>query len=297
MDGNAVVYGNIFSNGTIIGASNTKIYGDAISAGPNGKIKSIKVKVSEEGGSSAWAKTCESSQMDRELHYTSDIGCTAGSKHYHNPEDYVETEGMPITLEQIIEWKSEAASGGAIKGYTLGGNNKDSLGPIKVNGNMVLNSNAVLTVNGTIWVTGNLELNSNTAVQLAQGYGSLSGVIVVDGKITVKSNVTLCGSEGFKGSRKCNPSIGSYLMLLSTKSSSDPNNPAILATSNTKTAILYAANGFIRLGSNAKLREATGYGIYMDSNAEVTYETGLVNPLFSSGPGGSWQVESWTEIE
>jgi Tfp pilus assembly protein PilX len=296
MNGNAEVHGNIFSNGTINGDSNTKIYGDTISAGPNGKIKNVHVK-SSEGGGNAWAEYCENSTIDESLNYTIDVNCTAKAKYYHAPTDYVETEDMSITQGQISEWQKDAADGGAISGYSLGGNNKASLGPIKVNGNMTIDSNAILTVTGTIWVTGNLALNSNVAVQLASGYGSLSGVIVVDGKITIDSNVTLCGSEGYKGGQKCNLSIGSYLLLLSTKSSSDPNNPAILATSNTKTAILYSSAGFIRLSSNAALKEATGYGIYMDSNAKVTYEVGLVNPLFSSGPGGSWEVTSWKEIE
>ena len=296
MDGNARVYGNIFSNGPITGASNTKIYGDAISAGDTGTIESMEVS-SSEGGGNVWAKNCEDSEIDGELHYTSKINCTAGSEYYHGPGDYVESQDMPITAEQINEWQNEAAAGGTISGYSLGGNDEDSLGPIKVDGDMNISSNATLTVTGTIWVTGNLSLNSNAVIQLGPGYGSFSGMIVVGGKITADSNVTLCGSEGYKGGRKCYSSVGSYLMLLSTNNSIDYNNPAIYATSNTKTAILYASDGLIRLSSNAKLRETTGYGIYMDSNAEVTYEVGLANSLFSAGPGGGWEVTSWQEIE
>jgi len=43
MDGNAMIHGNIFSNGLISGASNTRIHGDAISAGPTGMISSMKI--------------------------------------------------------------------------------------------------------------------------------------------------------------------------------------------------------------------------------------------------------------
>jgi hypothetical protein len=296
MTGNAVVYGNIFSNGTITGASNTKIYGDAISAGTNGMISTIKIKSFEGKGGSAWATNLENCTIDRDAHYTNISGCSVGGSPY-TPEEGPAPQVMPITQDKITTWKNKAASGGTIAGYSLGGNNKGSLGPIKVDGNMTLDSNAQLTITGIIWVTGNLSLNSNVIIQLSSGYGSFSGVIVVDGQISIDSNVVFCGSEGYKSGGKCNPSVGSYIMLISTNNSADPDNPAIYATSNTKTAILYASDGIIKLGSNAKLREATGYGIYMSSNAEVTYETGLADIHFSSGPGGTWEVASWKEIE
>lgn len=296
MDGNAVVHGNVFSNGHISGASNTKIYGNAISAKDGGLIKSMKI-LSSEGGGSAWANRLEDCTIDNDAFYNEISSCSVGGTHYM-PIEVPEPQDMPITNENIQAWKSEAAAGGTIFGYSLGGNNTDSLGPIKVEGDMTLDSNAELTITGTIWVTGNLSLNSNVKLQLDPGYGNFSGVIVVDGRIFVDSNVVLCGSEGFKEAEKeCYPSIGSYLMLLSINNSIDPNNPAIYATSNTETAILYTSAGFIRLSSNAKLREATGYGIYMDSNAEVTYEIGLADARFSSGPGGTKKVKSWREIE
>lgn len=298
MASNAVVNGNIFSNGPIIGASNVRIYGDVISAGPDGSIQDVAVKEVEEAGGNAWAVNCEDSQMDQYLYYTVEkgSGCTAGDEKNYT-EEYVEKEDLPIDLEQILSWKNQALAGGTpLEGYTLDGS--DVLGPVKVQGDMVLVSNSILTIEGTIWVTGDLILDSNTVLQLSSGYSTFSGVIVVDGQINLAAGTTICGAEGYKGSSECNNSIGSYLLLLSTKSSSDFNDPpAILATSNTSTAILYTTNGFIRLSANSDIKEATGYGIYMDSNADVTYETGLANALFSSGPGGGWQVESWEEIE
>ncbi|OGZ33994.1 MAG: hypothetical protein A2Y98_00830 [Candidatus Portnoybacteria bacterium RBG_19FT_COMBO_36_7] len=294
MDGNAVVHGNIFSNGPITGASNTKIYGDAISAGDSGSIGSMKIK-DDEGGGNAWAKNLEDCTIDGDAHYSTIAGCSVGGSIY-TPEDPVSPEDMPIKDETINDWKNDAAAGGTIPGYFLGGNSQDSLGPIKVDGDMILDSNAILTITGTIWVIGNLSLNSNVIVQLDSNYGPDSGVIIVDGEIIVDSNITLCGSGGYKKVGECNPSVGSYLMLLSTKNAPDPNSPAIAASSNTETAILYANAGFIKLTSNANLKEATGYGIYMDSNAEVNYEIGLANASFSSGPGASWVVNSWQEV-
>jgi hypothetical protein len=46
-----------------------------------------------------------------------------------------------------------------------------------------------------------------------------------------------------------------------------------------------------------KIREATGYKLYLDNNAEIEYEVGLEDTTFSSGPSGGWDVVSWEEIE
>ena len=163
---------------------------------------------------------------------------------------------------------------------------------------MTLDGNSILTLTGTVWVTGNLFLKSNTAIQLDPSYNPYSGIIVVDGQVSLDSNVTFCGSEGYKSAGKCNlPAAGNYLMILSVKNSTGQEDPAIISTSNTKTAVLYASNGFITLNSQSNLKEATGVGIKMNSNANVSYETGLANAKFSSGPGGGWILKSWEEIE
>lgn len=296
MDSNSNIHGNVFSNGPITGTVNNKIHGDVVSAGASGRIEAINI-VSDEGGGSAWARDLEDCNIAEDAHYTNMINCTVGGSHY-TPEDGGDLREMPLTDAQITDWTEDAKDGGTYPGgdYTLAGG-EDTLGPIKVDGNMTLNSNSILTVAGTIWVTGDLELNSNAILKLDPSFGSFSGVIVVDGHIFLDSNILICGSEGEGIGLQCNPSVGSYLMLLSTNSSVDPLDPAIEAKSNTQTGILYAANGIIKLTSNAWLREATGYGIYMDSNAELIYEIGLADAKFTSGPGGSWEVFSWKEVE
>ena len=87
-------------------------------------------------------------------------------------------------------------------------------------------------------------------------------------------------------------------MLLSTDDSkNDPDNPAIDVANNAEGAILYAANGMLRLHSNVKIREGTAYQIYLDNEAIIKYESGLKDTFFSSGPGGSWEILEWKEVE
>ncbi|MFZ5559201.1 MAG: hypothetical protein ACOZAL_00145 [Patescibacteria group bacterium] len=296
MESNSRVNGNIYSNGPITGSPNAVVRGDAYSTSSSGKIDGLKVlKYSPSSNDgNAHANTILNSNIENGAYYQTINNTTAGSYFPGSPDP--EIGQMPISEQKIIDWKNSAAAGGTMSDYTLGGNSKDSLGPIKIEGNLIITNNAILTVTGTIWVTGNITLDSNAKIKLDSSYGSLSDAMVANGQISISSNVIICGSEGFVGGG-CGSSVGSYLMMLSTNSSVDPASPAIYATSNTKTAILYASQGSIVLSSNADLKEATAYALRLSSNAEVTYETGLADVKFTSGPGASWQIIDWKEIE
>ncbi len=301
MEGNSKVRGNVYSSGPITGDSSSdddRVYGDVYSASSFGRIDELKVKKSSPGAEdgNAHANTISNSDIANGAYYQNISETTADSYYPGSPDPAVEE--MPISEEEITGWKNSAVSGGTIGSYFLGGNDEDTLGPKKIYGSLTVSSNAILTITGTIWVTGNIILDSNAVLQLDSGYGSLSDVIVADGKISIDSNVVLCGSEGRKPRKKrCNPSVGSYLMILSTDNSLDPNNPAISSSSNTESAILYASQGMIVCSSNAKLKEVTAYALHLDSNAEVTYEQGLANAQFTSGPGASYEVVEWEEIQ
>lgn len=301
MEGNSRVRGNVYSNGPIAGdlsSDDDRVYGDVYSASSSGRIDGLKVKKSSSGAEdgNAYANTISNSDIANGAYYQTIINTTAGSYFPDSPDPAIEE--MPISEEEITDWKNSAASGGTISTYFLGGNSEDMLGPKKVNGDFTIDSNAILTITGTIWVTGDVSLDSNAILQLDPSYGSLSDVIVVDGKVSLDSNVVICGSEGRKPKKKqCNPSVGSYLMILSTNTSLNPDSPAIFSKSNTATAILYANQGMIVCSSNAKLKEVTAYALHLDSNAEVEYEQGLASAKFTSGPGASYEVADWEEIE
>ncbi|OGY27876.1 MAG: hypothetical protein A2Z42_02225 [Candidatus Woykebacteria bacterium RBG_19FT_COMBO_43_10] len=85
-------------------------------------------------------------------------------------------------------------------------------------------------------------------------------------------------------------------MFLTTNPAASDAAPAMVADSNILTSILYASDGAIKLNSNVHVKEVTGYKLILESNATVTYETGLANVNFTSGPGGAFQINSWQEI-
>ncbi|MFH1611708.1 MAG: type II secretion system protein [bacterium] len=281
MGNNSQVQGNVFSNGNITGGG--EITGTAIIAFNGNEINGIEV------GGDAHTYNCTNSNINGTLNYV-----TGGTITNCTYSDLVELEeeitngDLPITDEQITNWENAAAGGGTITGdYAIAGGDSVSMGPIKITGDLTINNNATLNTTGTIYVEGNINTNNNATIKLDSGFGSDSGVILSDGKINIDNNVNLQGSG----------ITSSYLLLLSTNNSLDPMNPAIDVDNNAEGAVFYASNGIIRLRNNISAREATGYQIRLDNNAVITYETGLQDLRFPSGPGGSWSVANWQEVE
>lgn len=189
---------------------------------------------------------------------------------------------MPISEQNILDWKDAAVLGGTITGDKNVSSNT-TIGPKKITGNLTLSGNGTtLTMSGTIWVVGNLILGNNTIMKLGSGYGTSEGVIIVDGTITISNNAIFQKSDA-----------GGYMMALTTSSSSS----AINLANNSGSVALYAANGTIEVANNGTAISLTGYRIHLSNGAIITYEEGLANANFISGPSGTWNVESWREVE
>lgn len=202
-------------------------------------------------------------------------------------------EEMPISDGVIQDWRDGGASGGICTQPTCDSNgnynltvngSSASIGPMQINGNLTVSNNSTLTINGTVYVKGNIDLSNGCIIKLASGYGTLSGVILTDGTISVSNNCTFSGSG----------TQGSYIMLVSTKNAL--TSDVINIDNNAVSVIYYAGNGRIHFNNNAAAKEATAYGIDLDNGASITYESGLSNVNFSSGPAGGWDIRSWQEI-
>lgn len=289
MGNNARVKGNVFSNGSILpaqGGNKGYIDDSVIVAGSGNRIEGLIV------GKDATAHTCKDSTIGGALTYVaggSVVNCVAGESIQERPNE-IDPVPLPISQAQIDDWKSDAESGGIIVGdYTIAGGTTENLGPKKITGNLLVDNNSTLNMTGILWVVGDFRIDNGSTIQLDSNiYGPNSGLIVIDGKTTARPNIFIQGTG----------QEGSYLMILSTNTEvADETNPAIKVDNTTEGAIFYAGEGLITLKNNISAREITAYKVFMDNNAEIEYESGLENALFSSGPGGSWQVTSWREIE
>lgn len=294
MENNSRVKGNVFSNGSVTGIGGRGYIDNTIKVAYNGnKIEGLEI------GQDAYAHTCVDSNIGGTLNYVSGGSygsCTYGAENNLGPSQ-IDPESLPISQNQIDDWKNDAEAGGIeplIGGdYEIPIGDIVYLGPAKIEGDLIINNNATLILTGIIWVDnitggGNITVNNGATIRLDQAiYGSISGVIVADGKINILNGAKLQGS----GQEE------SYLMLLSTNSSLDLNDPAIDVKNTAEGAIFYTNNGLIRLRNNMNIRGATGYKIHLDNGAVIEYESGLENASFTSGPGGGWAVVSWKEIE
>lgn len=61
--------------------------------------------------------------------------------------------------------------------------------------------------------------------------------------------------------------------------------------------LLYAAHGEILLQNNVELKEVTAYRVHLQNSAKVTYESGLANALFLSGPSGGYTLDKWYPLK
>lgn len=317
MSNSAMVLGNVYSGGDIIGSNSARIQGSAIVSGPTGKIDGMII---DEGASSHFI---EDSTVHTAYHYDltrttvtasasvhSMSNCTIGDNASYNvrvscavangqttPNPNVPADPpavpLPVSESQIDTWEQEAQSGGEISGqsYSSGTIN---LGPKKINGDLILSGTAEVVVNGTLWITGQLKLSNSARIRLSSNFGANSGVVVVgvdesstNGYIEISNSAQALGSGA----------AGSYLMLLSQKEGT--GSTAIKNSNSGTSAILYAGEGLIELSNSAQMKEVTAYKLKISNNATVTYESGLSSAQFSSGPGGGWELmdSSWQLLQ
>jgi hypothetical protein len=185
---------------------------------------------------------------------------------------------FPISDSNISEWKTQARSGGIISNSVT--NCQSALGPVKIEGDLTFNSNCTVTINSPIWITGNLNLNSNNKLTLNSNYGNASGLIIVDGQVTIGSNNKLEGSG-----------VGSsILMILSNYDSRTSGVSAIVVNNEGNNGVYYAKDGVIEPGNKNSYTELTAWGIKLINNSTLNYKTGLSSTIFSAGPSGSFSV-------
>ncbi len=271
--GNATVNGNVYSNGTIVGANGATITGSAFSAGSGGLIDNVDV--GQDGVGDAWAHTIQDSTVAGNLYCKTDINnnkaCDTTSR--ADPE----AVAMPISPEMIDQWKADAALGGTLEG-NLTISEPTTLGPKKITGNLAIDDD--LTITGTVYVVGNITTANGAKVSLSSSYGPTGGIIVSDGEVNLANNVMFYGSG----------SEGSYILLVTT-------DDAIEIHNNVGAILVNAQNSTVHLFNNVSLNSVVGNKVILNNNATINYLSGLANTSFTSGPSGGWNIESWQEVE
>ena len=316
MSNSSKVIGNTYSNGNIIGTNSARIQGTAIVSGPTGIIDGMDVDgdawsytirgTSTVGGNATHsvlqntvvtgnvaADSISNCTIGGTVKYDTRSSCTVtGAVTIPNPDVFVSADILPLPISeaQIDVWESEAVSGGTLGSQTFSSGTRN-MGPKKINGNLIMSNDAELVVTGILWVTGEIKLSNTAIIRLSSSFGGNSGVVMAGidesstaGYIEISNSVQALGSG----------SIGSYIMLLSQR---EMGSTAIKTSNSSTAAILYAGEGEIEIDNSAALKEVTANKLKITNSATVTYESGLANNNFFSGPSGSWTVQSWGETQ
>jgi hypothetical protein len=245
------------------------------------------VDVGTAGVGDAWAHTVTGSTIAGNLY------CQVGSS---NNKACTTTRQDPppvpfsISDGNIEEWKGFAEDGGVYNGnYTV--SSATTLGPIKINGNLIINS--TLTVTGNIWVTGTITGANGAIIKLSAAYNTSSGIIISDGYIDISNNMQFQGVAG---------QPNTYILLLTTNtcpftSPCAPGSSAIYLGNNAGAVILNAQKGTLHLKNGSGASEATAYTIDLEPTAVISYTTGLASQVFSSGPSGGYSISRWQEVQ
>jgi len=276
----AKIIGNVFSNADVSGVGT--ITDSVVMASVGSTLSGITVNLDVE------AYSCSGATIQGNLEYNSAgtntctvTGSTSTTSSVIAPIDF------PISSSMIAEWKTEAEDGGIVDG---GGNvtvsTNRTLGVGKITGNLVVNNGVTLTLTGTLWVTGTFVPNNNAIVELDDGYVDLSGMLIVDQNVDISNNVILRGSG----------TPGSFLAIIAMSSSLSESDPAIIIENNADSAVLFAPNGLIVIQNNSDLVEVVAHKLLI-KKATITYDVGLADAKFSTGPSAGWTVTSWKEIE
>ncbi len=268
------------------GVTDLNAYFQFFLVGAESEIESMTI--GEDGIGSAYAHRITDTEAEGKLY------CQEGS---FNNQPCDDSEGVPtpqsfpISSSNLAVWQDEAEFGEVISGDHHPEGGASTLGPARIEGDLVIPGDHILTIKGTTWVEGNIYTGNNVHIKLDSQYEENSGVLFADGYIDLANNAFFQGSGHEK----------SFLLLLSN--SSCPNDsycggkPAIQVLNNVDTVILNAQQGTIEFANNAGAKEATAHTISMQQEAVVEYDTGLADVNFISGPGGRFEIFDWREIE
>lgn len=205
--------------------------------------------------------------------------------------------GMP-TLDAAF-WHDAAEAGGTHAGDYYAANGS-TLGPLRIDGNLYTNNNAVITLTGPVWVNGDVVIANNSTLKLDSALAQTSSIILADsltdkvnhGRITLDNNVSLNSA-----------SDGSYIVLASTNNSLSSGAPAINIANNAVSVLLWAPDGAVVVSNNATTNAVVAKGLFLSNNCTVDYDNSGITPsslniVTAGSSDNKWRIKpaTWREF-
>jgi hypothetical protein len=197
---------------------------------------------------------------------------------------------FPVSDSNIQAWKTEATDLGVRSGsLTIGGSTATTSPGMKIVGDLTITNSGQLTLTGPLYVTGNLTISGSGKLRLATSYGASSEFIVVDGLVDIGASGAIQGSGN----------SASYVLIATTSQCgglATCANPAVKVSGSAGAVVLVAPYGRVNFEGSAGAKAVVAYGMTLSGSTSLNYESGLADIDFSSGPSGSWNVDTWREI-
>lgn len=227
-------------------------------------------------GGEAHANTISNITVSKGAYYQIKNNVTAAS--YFPDSIDPPAKSMPISDANIDAWKELATENGVYSGDITDCRARLESG--KYIGNVSISTSCTITVRDPIWITGNLILDNREVFKLDPSYGSSSGIIIVDGAISLSNGVKLNGSG----------TTGSYIIAISNFDSRVNGQKAIQIKNGGNEGVLYAPLGIVDVENTNQLTELSAWKIELENGVVINYDTGLSSAFFSSGPSGAYSL-------
>ena len=277
----------------VTGSGGNAIWGDVVSAGPSGSVSLINAS------STIFARSIDNSIAGKDAYFKNISNTTVLGTSYPNSTDQA-TSSLPISDELISQWEAEALAGGVITTpcpYKITGSSVVTLGPVKINCDLEVSNSSTLYLAGMVWVKGDVTLSNTGTIAISPSISGKTAAIIADdpanrssgSKINVSNSTTYLGSGA-----------NSYVMLLSQNNSAkNGGGTKAIEVQNSVSGklLVYSPYGEILLQNSVSIKEVTAWRIRLKNSAQVIYETGLANLLFTSGPAGGYLFDKWREVQ
>lgn len=312
MNNTAKVYGNVFSNGSVIGGGSSEVLGDVTSAGPSGVVDGVtasSVRANSIGPSRSTLIKEDAFCQTIDLGNTTVWGSTDNCPSW--PDEATTT--LPFPDSKVNAWKATITA--AIlsgEGKLIASTDPECAGgtyvidsdytfasSTKIECNLTIDKNGTtLTIQDHIWVEGNLLFKSGPTIESNPVVATSSVLMIADNESNRITSSMIEVQNGTDFSAPSSPK--SYIMLVSMNDSAENGGTETainMGQSSNGDVIIYAGHGKVSLTNQISLKEVTGYLIDMGNNSEIIYESGLIDLNFVGGPGGGFEISSWSEVE
>ncbi|OHA48958.1 MAG: hypothetical protein A2806_04690 [Candidatus Terrybacteria bacterium RIFCSPHIGHO2_01_FULL_48_17] len=159
-------------------------------------------------------------------------------------------------------FQDAAEAGGVYSGDLVLNDEVQTLGPLKIEGDLRLSGDSEVILSGPLWITDDLSVNNTSTIRLSESFGSHGTVVVVN------DHIDFCCDTHVEGTGQAD---SGFILLASLENGTDATTVDFTQNADAgERGILYARN-FVRLTDFAKVAAAAGREVTLHQSAQILY--------------------------